>query len=149
MLPPLRHPERSRRISAKRCSLFSFFVSSRAESRDPGSSPSCQWHLPSGESLPRALPKGQRVPTRRMRTLAPIQFHRLRPLSDSNSLSLYRERVRVRDLCAAQLPAAPHILDASRKTSIFALTRPQQLDLGAATLPRAVINRCYGLSAEE
>jgi hypothetical protein len=63
-----------------------------------------------GESLPGALPKGQRVPTRRMRALARTQLHHLRPLPDSNSLSLYRERVRVRDLCAAQLPAAPHIL---------------------------------------
>ena len=30
----------------------------------------------------------------------------------SNSLSLYRERVRVRDICAAQLSEAPHILAA-------------------------------------
>jgi hypothetical protein len=32
--------------------------------------------------------------------------------SPSNSLSLCRERVRVRDICAAQLPGAPHILAA-------------------------------------
>jgi hypothetical protein len=45
---------------------------------------------------------------------------RNRPLSDSlslfsNSLSRCRERVRVRDICAAQLPGAPHIL-AARKS---------------------------------
>jgi hypothetical protein len=32
----------------------------------------------------------------------------------SNSLSLCRERVRVRDICAAQLSGAPHILGARK-----------------------------------
>ena len=81
--------------------LFSFVIPSGVEG--PRIFAACQWHLPSGESLPRALPKGQRVPTRRMRALAPIQLHRLHPLPDSNSLSRCRERVRVRDICAAQL----------------------------------------------
>ena len=83
----------------------------------------------------RSLPTHRPLPNRQL----------LCPLSDSNSLSRCRERVRVRDICVAQLSGAPHIRIANRREQIInSLYRgaPECVPFGYVTcvcLPLSVI----------